>query len=140
MEDFLRACQSAVLENDAKPLAARMGLAHISLLQRANPDNDAHHLTIEHLYGLLLHTGDMRPLIALADAFGYTLTPHEPPPATDLNTAMIRLHAELADVTRLAFDAQAIGRVSVREKSQLLKEADEVMVGLEVFKQSVRAA
>ncbi|KPY33151.1 Prophage PssSM-02, c2 family phage regulatory protein [Pseudomonas syringae pv. papulans] len=56
MENFLRSCQSAVLENEAKNLAAKMGVAHVSLLQRANPDNDAHHLTIEHLFGILLHT------------------------------------------------------------------------------------
>ncbi|RMP22176.1 Prophage PssSM-02, c2 family phage regulatory protein [Pseudomonas coronafaciens pv. atropurpurea] len=56
MENFLRSCQSAVLENEAKSLAAKMGVAHVSLLQRANPDNDAHHLTIEHLFGILLHT------------------------------------------------------------------------------------
>ena len=41
MEDFLRACQGAVLDNEAKTLAAKMGVAHVSLLQRANPDNDA---------------------------------------------------------------------------------------------------
>lgn len=60
MEDFLRATQSAVLDHEAKTLAAKMGVPHVSLLQRANPDNDAHHLTIEHLFGILLHTGDTR--------------------------------------------------------------------------------
>jgi hypothetical protein len=50
------------------------------------------------------------------------------------------LHADLADVTRLAFDAQADGRICIREKSELLKEAEEVIVSLEVFKQSVKAA
>ncbi|WP_277755284.1 hypothetical protein [Pseudomonas kitaguniensis] len=43
-------------------------------------------------------------------------------------------------MTRLAFDAQADGRVCTREKSELLKEAEEVIVSLEVFKQSVKAA
>ena len=73
MEDFLRACQGAVLDNEAKTLAAMMGVAHVSLLQLANPDNDAHRLTVEQLFGILLHTGDMRPLIALANEFGFDL-------------------------------------------------------------------
>ena len=50
------------------------------------------------------------------------------------------LHADLADVTRLAFDAQADGRVCSREKAELLKEADEVIVSLEVLRQSEKVA
>lgn len=140
MEDFLDACQSAVKGNEPKALAAKMGVPHVSLLQRANPDNDAHHLTIEHLYGLLLHTGDMRPLIALASEFGFDVVPRDKPVPTDLNSALMRLHVDLADVTRLAHDAQSDGHVCSREKSELIKEADEVIVSLEVFKQSVKFA
>lgn len=73
MEDFLRACHDTIKDNEPKRLAAKMGLPHVSLLQRSNPDNDAHHLTIEHLYGVMLHTGDLRPLHALADEFGQAL-------------------------------------------------------------------
>lgn len=62
MEDFLRACHTTVKESGAEELAGKMCMAHVSLLQRSNPDNAGHHLTIEHLFGILLHTGDMRPL------------------------------------------------------------------------------
>ncbi|MGH8347745.1 MAG: phage regulatory CII family protein, partial [Pseudomonas sp.] len=99
-----------------------------------------HHLTIEHLFGLLLNTSDYRPLKALAESFGFDLVAKEAPAPTDLNGALLRLHADLADVTRLAFDAQADGRVCSAEKTSLLKEAEEVIVSLEVFKQSVKAA
>ena len=50
MEQFLRACHDAVKDAEPKRLASQMGLPHVSLLQRANPDNDAHKLTINHLY------------------------------------------------------------------------------------------
>src|SRR5690554_7470943 len=85
MEDFLRATQAAVLDNEAKVLATKMGLPHVSLLQRANPDNDSHNLTIQHLFGILLHSGDMRPLRALADAFGFDLVSREAVTAKDLS-------------------------------------------------------
>lgn len=43
MDKFLRACHDAVKDNEAKSLSAKMGVPHVSLLQRSNPDNDAHH-------------------------------------------------------------------------------------------------
>jgi hypothetical protein len=78
--------------------------------------------------------------MAWAEAFGFDLVPKERPQGINLNAALLRLHADLADVTRLAFDAQADGRVCSVEKTSLLKEAEEVIVSLEVFKQSVKAA
>ncbi|WP_372439043.1 phage regulatory CII family protein, partial [Pandoraea sputorum] len=74
------------------------------LLQRANPDNDAHPLTINHLYGILLHTNDIRPLATLADDFGYELVPRERPVPRPVIQALAHLAAESGDVTRLVFD------------------------------------
>ena len=98
MEDFLRACHTTVKESGAEELAGKMCMAHVSLLQRSNPDNAAHHLTIEHLFGVLLHTQDMRPLIALADQFGFDLVAREKPVAKPLMVALGHLSAECGDV------------------------------------------
>ncbi|MNY37662.1 Phage regulatory protein CII (CP76) [compost metagenome] len=140
MEDFLRACQNAVLDNEAKALAAKMGVAHVSLLQRANPDNDAHHLTIEHLFGILLHTGDMRPLVALADQFGFDLAAREKPAAKPLMVALGQLSAECGDVGRLIFDAAEDNHISQHEKAQGDKAIQEAIDALHVLRESLKAA
>ena len=140
MQSFLKACDAVVEEAETKSLATLMNMPPVSLLQRANANYDGAWFNVKHLYALLLHTKDMRPLAALASEFGFDLVAREKPVPTDLNSALMRLHVDLADVTRLAHDAQADGHVCSREKSELIKEADEVIVSLAVFKQSVKAA
>ena len=140
MEDFLRACQNAVLDNEAKTLAAKMGVAHVSLLQRANPDNDAHHLTVEHLFGILLHTGDMRPLMALADEFGFDLVQKTPPKARALASSLANVGKEVAELTLAVHAALEDNHVSSIERALIRKEISHVRVGLDVMEASVRAA
>lgn len=140
MEDFLRACQSAVLDSEAKALAAKMGVPHVGLLQRANPDNEAHHLTVEHLFGILLHTGDMRPLLALADQFGFDLVAREKPAVKPLMVALGQLSAECGDVGRLIFDASEDNHISQHEKARGVKAILEAIEALQVLSESLKAA
>lgn len=140
MEDFLRATQAAVLDNEAKVLATKMGLPHVSLLQRANPDNDSHNLTIQHLFGILLHSGDMRPLKALADAFGFDLVSREAVTAKDLSAAVLHMHAEVADVTTAVTQALEDGRVSRVEKELIKREIAQAQNSLDVLLESVKVA
>ncbi|WP_347911360.1 phage regulatory CII family protein [Pseudomonas grandcourensis] len=140
MDEFLRACQSAVLDNEAKVLAGQMGVPHVSLLQRANPDNDAHHLTIEHLFGILLHTGDMRPLAALADQFGFDLVKKEAPAPKTLTASMMHVGKEIADLTIAVHSALDDGHVSQIEKQGIRKEIEHVRSELSVMEQSVKVA
>lgn len=140
MEDFLRACQNAVLDNEAKTLAAKMGVSHVSLLQRANPDNDAHHLTVEHLFGILLHTGDMRPLIALADEFGFDLVQKTPPKAQALASSLADVGKEVAELTLAVHAALEDRHVSTFEKTLIREEINHVRASLDVMDASVKAA
>lgn len=140
MEDFLRSCHDAIKDNEPKSLAAKMGLPHVSLLQRSNPDNDAHHLTIEHLFGVLLHTGDLRPLRALAAEFGLDLVSKDQEAATTLTSALLHMSAEVADVTRAVTDALDDGRVSQTEKALINRELAGARKSLEVLEASVKAA
>lgn len=140
MEDFLRACHDAIKDGEPKTLAAKMGLPHISLLQRSNPDNDAHHLTIEHLYGVLLHTGDMRPLAALANEFECDVVSRKRPAAKPLLSALASLAAESGDVSRLIFDATADSHLSQHEKAQGDKAIQEAIDALLVLRESLKAA
>lgn len=140
MEDFLRACQSAVLDNEAKTLAAKMGVPHVSLLQRANPDNDAHRLTIEHLFGILLHSGDMRPLAALANEFGFDLKAKAAPAPQALTASLINVGKEVADLTIAVHSALEDNYVSAFEKAQIKVEIEHVRQSLDVMAASVKAA
>ena len=140
MEDFLRACHTTIKESGAEVLAGKMCMAHVSLLQRSNPDNAAHHLTIEHLFGVLLHTGDMRPLLALADQFGFDLVSREKPTAKPLMVALGHLSAECGDVGRLIFDATADNHISQHEKAQGEKAILEAIDALQVLRESLKAA
>ena len=140
MEDFLRACQSAVLDNAAKALAAKMGVPHVGLLQRANPDNDAHHLTVEHLFGILLHTTDMRPLMALANEFGFDLVSREAPKPQALTSSLINVGKEVADLTIAVHEALDDNHVSSFEKALIRQEIDHVRKSLDVMDVSVKAA
>ncbi|MDQ0124675.1 hypothetical protein J2W17_003629 [Pseudomonas lini] len=140
MEDFLRACQSAVLDNEAKALAAKMGVPHVGLLQRANPDNDAHHLTVEHLFGILLHTTDMRPLVALANEFGFDLVSREAPKPQALTSSLINVGKEVADLTIAVHEALDDNHVSSFEKALIRQEIDHVRKSLDVMDVSVKAA
>lgn len=140
MDEFLRACQSAVLDNEAKVLAGQMGVPHVSLLQRANPDNDAHHLTIEHLFGILLHTHDMRPLKVLANEFGFDLIAKTAPAPKALTTSLISLGKEVADLTIAVHEALDDKHVSPLEKASICKELGHVRQSLDVMEQSVKVA
>lgn len=140
MEDFLRACHDVVKDADTKKLAALMNMPQISLLQRVNPDNDGHWMNAKHLYALLLHSGDMRPLQALAGEFGFELVAKEKTAATTLTSALLHMSAEVADVTRAVTNALDDGRVSQTEKALINRELAGARKSLEVLEASVKAA
>jgi hypothetical protein len=140
MEDFLRACHTTVKESGAEELAGKMCMAHVSLLQRSNPDNAAHHLTIEHLFGILLHTGDMRPLMTLADQFGYELVSKVAPEPRALTASLINVGKEVADLTIAVHEALDDNHVSPIEKAAIRKELGHVRRSLDVMEASVKVA
>ena len=140
MEDFLRATHATVKEAGAEELAGKMCMAHVSLLQRSNPDNAAHHLTIEHLFGILLHTADMRPLKALADQFGFELMPKIAPAPKELTASLVHVGKEVAELTLAVHEALADNHVSGSEKGDILTEISHVRESLHALESSVKAA
>jgi hypothetical protein len=138
MEDFLRACHTTVKESGAEELAGKMCLAHVSLLQRSNPDNAAHHLTIEHLFGILLHTQDMRPLLALAGAFDFDLVAKEQPAAIGVHQALGRVALEFAELTVETHNAMSDGRVDQVERARIMKEIAHVKAAVAQYEASVK--
>lgn len=139
MERFMRSCHDTVKDNDSARLATMMGLSQVSLLQRANPDNDAHKLTINHLFQILLHTGDMRPLAALAGEFGFDLVQREVAPADCLMQATLGAASEAADVTKAAIEALEDGVVTRMEVARLEREAEEAKQKIDVVVATARS-
>ncbi|MNZ30161.1 Phage regulatory protein CII (CP76) [compost metagenome] len=143
MERFERAIHDEVIAEGGTELARRMGVNRTRLLDCANPNREAHRMNIELLGQVLAHVsldGRRRILAALVEEFGFQLVEKDKPQILTINNALLRLHADLGDVARLAVDAQADGHVCGTEKAQLLREADEVVESLAVFKESVRKA
>ncbi|WP_458718303.1 phage regulatory CII family protein [Pseudomonas gregormendelii] len=140
MLDFLKACDIVVSDANTKDLATLMNMPPVSLLQRANANYDGAWFNVKHLFALLLHTSDMRPLIALADHFGFDLVSREKPAAKPLMVALGHLSAECGDVGRLIFDATADNHISQHEKAQGEKAILEAIEALQVLRESLKAA
>lgn len=140
MEEVHRVIHDAVLEAGAKKIAFQMGTTHTGLLNRTNPETDSHRLNFDQFLQILVHTNDMRPLKALADAFGFDLVSREGVTAKDLTGAVLHMHAEVADVTRAVTEAMADGRLSRMEKELIKREIGQAQNGLDVLLESVKVA
>ncbi|WP_062382004.1 phage regulatory CII family protein [Pseudomonas abietaniphila] len=140
MHEFLKACDSVVDEADTKKLATLMNMPPVSLLQRANANYDGAWFNVKHLYALLLHTNDMRPLAALAGEFGYTVAKTAPPAAVEIHQALGRTTLEFAHLTVETHAAMADGRIDEVERARIMKEITHAEEALALFKASVKAA
>ena len=138
MEEVHRAVHEAVLDAGPKELAYQMGTSHTSLLNRVNPNDDTHRLNLEQFLQILALSGDMRPLAALADAFGFELVAKEKSPAKELTNALLHMSAEVADVTRAVTDALDDGRVSQIERQKILREAGEARHSIDALVEAVK--
>ncbi|MCF7545292.1 phage regulatory CII family protein [Pseudomonas petrae] len=140
MQDFLRACDAVVEEADTKNLATLMSLPPVSLLQRANANYDGAWFNVKHLYALLLHTQDMRPLEALAGEFGYVIVKLEAPAPIDLHQALGKVAFEISQLTIETHGALSDGRVDQIERARILREVDHAEKALALLKASVKVA
>lgn len=140
MHDFLKACDNVVDEANTKQLATLMNMPPVSLLQRANANYDGAWFNVKHLYALLLHTQDMRPLAALAGEFGYSILRKDQPVALGIHEALGRATLEFAEVTVETHAAMADGRVDQVERARILKEIAHAEEALAQLKASVKAA
>ena len=140
MQEFLRACDVAVEEANTKNLATLMCMPPVSLLQRANANYDGAWFNVKHLYALLLHTEDMRPLEALAGEFGYAVVPKVQPAPIDLHQALNRVALEFAELTVETHAALSDGRVDQVERARVMKEITHIKVAIAQYEASVKAA
>lgn len=140
MEMFLKACHDVVKDAETKKLAALMNMPHISLLQRSNSENDAHWFNVKHLYALLLHSQDLRPLAALAEEFGHAIVKRELPAAICVHQALGKVSFEISELTIETVGAMGDGRVDQVERQRILREIDHAEQALAQLKASVKVA
>lgn len=140
MDEVLRAVHETVLDAGPKELAHRMGTSHTSLLNRVNPNDDTHRLNLEQFLQILALSGDMRPLEALADEFGFDLVAREKPAAQELTSAALHMNAEVADVMRLVTNIIDRGFATQSDRADAAREISEAVESLVVVKVSLGAA
>lgn len=138
MQEFLKACHAVVHDADTKNLATLMGMPSVSLLQRANAEYDNAWFNVKHLYALMLHTDDMRPLEALAGEFGYVITKTVAPAAIDVHQALGRVALEFAELTVETHNAMSDGRVDQVERARIMKEIAHVKAAIAQYEASVK--
>jgi hypothetical protein len=95
---------------------------------------------VEHLFGILLHTSDIRPLAALANEFGFDLVAKTSPQPQALTKSLINVGKEVADLTIAVHEALGDDHVSTFEKSLIRQEINHVRQSLDVMDASVKAA
>jgi len=143
MENFERAIHNEVIAHGGTELAKSMGVNRTRLLDCANPNREEHRMNLQMFGQILAHVpedGRRRILGALLEEFGYGLVERVAPQATALQTAVLHMHDEIADVTKSVIDALADGHVSQIEKQQIKRAIGEASAALDVLHESVKAA
>jgi hypothetical protein len=110
-------------------LAPKMGTTHKTLLDRLNPDNDYHKLSVEHLVMLTLLTGDTRMVEGLNHDVGLTVYEQAQfeQDTTHIFSIFLRrqtLNGVFAGLLEKALDD---GRLDANEAAMLLPVAEDML-------------
>lgn len=131
MDAILHAIHQTVPYGHAAKLADKIGMSQKILSNKANPDNEHHHMTVLELVRLMKAADDYQALHAMADACGFKLEKKDIKPAkVNIVSMLLSVEAEHGDVSRTMADALEDGRLTRREKTRALKEIDEAVESL----------
>ena len=141
MQELMRAIYDVVDEHGAGKIADGAFFKSRTLLsQKANPDYDSHKMNVEELHRIMQFTQDFRPLLAWADHFGFDLVAKERPQARELTGALVHMHSEVADVTKVVSEALAGSHINQLQRKAAEREITEAIASLQTLLESVRAA
>lgn len=140
MQIFLNAIDDVVDEAKTKELATLMIMSPVSLRQRANANYDNAWFNVKHLYALIMHTRDMRPLVALAEEFGHDIVQRIQPTPICVHLALSKVSFEISELTVETHSAMSDGRVDQIERQRILREIDHAEQALAQLKASVKVA
>lgn len=122
----------------AKEIAERMGKSHQVLLNKANPNNDTHHLTLHEGAAAIKATGNMAILDALSSMFGYGDYAQKPKTECMIE-ALLNAMKENADIGLAVHSAVMDGKLTVTEKNEIIREIREAKTALIDLEKAVQA-
>lgn len=139
MEHIENAVHETVLDAGAKTLAPMIGLSHTALLQRTNPKNDDHKLTLAQFFLVNLHSKDHRSLRALASELGYEISATRSATKKSPMVALMETLRDSASTTQIAMDALADEVLTAQERRDIETAVAKEMRSLQELLDSIKS-
>jgi hypothetical protein len=120
-------------------LAPKMGTTHKTLLDRLNPDNDYHRLSVEHLQMVTALTGDTQLIVGLCHDAGLSVyeSPTDAPTVESIIPLILKRHQVSGEFSALLHRFMADGVLDDDEKMELIKSVDDAIAILNKTKASL---
>lgn len=118
-------------------LARKLGKREQVFRNKLNPHDDTHILGLHEFVAILDVTGDLSALETLCAMFGCELTRKPESRARDLMAAVLSADVEHGDITRAIQSALSDGRLSARERNEIVKEIREARGALDTLEDVV---
>lgn len=136
MDSLDRAIYDIVHNSDitAKGIADRLGLSHQILLNKANPNNDSHKMTVRESFAIQVITGNQAVVNAMQAEL--TLSKRKTAPASVLACVLNagKEHGDVLESIQLALEDDVI---TESEKVGIFKEIDEAEESLGSLREAV---
>ncbi|MFD2177783.1 phage regulatory CII family protein [Veronia pacifica] len=118
----------------ARLIAQHLGNSHQVLINKANPQNDTHKLSLREALAIQLITGNRR----IYEAMGTELDLlKDNSPSTNLLESVLRATAEHGDVVRAIQNSLNDGIFTLREREKCQQEVNEAISALEALRKAI---
>lgn len=120
-------------------LARALGMHEQVFRSKCCPTTDTHKLSLREALAMMLQTGDISILVAMADELGCVVNKKGDLPDIHIIEAILRVDAEHGDVSRALSNALSDGHLTEHERSDILKEIGHATEALERLRKAVNA-
>lgn len=118
-------------------LARTMGLNEQVLRNKVNPTTDSNKLNVREMLAIIDIANDDQILRVLASMRGYRLESNTQADAPGIVSAMLAADAEHGDVPRAISESIADGKLTERERANIIKQINEARARLDVLSSTV---
>lgn len=123
--------------DSAKQIASKLGMSYQVLVNKVNPNNETHKLTLREVVAIMLITDDVRILKAMGSELGCSVERRSDCPARDVMEAALNASIEHNDVQQAILKGMQDKRLSEREKAGILLQVHEAREALDHVERSV---
>ena len=126
------AVYNTVHESDmgAKEIAQRLGMSHQILINKSNPNNETHKLTLNESLAVQMATDSTAIIEAQALLLGVQVLPKFKSKPESLMMSVLKATKEHGDVSKKIAEALADGRFTAKEKQECHREVSEAIQSL----------